>query len=541
MSANRSKSRSLSGALAIAVALLATLGAAGPAGATVRTTIQAGTNLMTVTSDADDEITITCENGLAIVSGDDPFVGCDGVERLRVVGGPGDNAIDVSGVDPGEFTVLRGTELSGGGGDDTITGTTLAETLQGDQGNDTLEGAGGGDVVLGGDGFDVASWNDGDGNDRVDGQGDSDIAVVRGSATAGDSISVLANGAGARLARTNLTPVRLDVASAGVSVHAGGGDDVVAAAPALATSVILRGEDGNDSLSGGAGEDTLQGGAGADRLIGRGAQDFFSGGDGDDVMDWNDGDGPDDVEGGAGVDTMEVEGARDRGDLFILDPVNCPNAPACPVRFRVPAGLDLSTTERVLISGRGGDDQLIGSKGMPNTTKFVFKGQRGNDTLEGTDQADLLDGGPGADVIGSVDAFGDDVECGGGSDRARVDALDRPRGCEQLEGSDERVRVGRRTATAAGGVVTLNLRCAATPRCRGTVRLTHRGARLGSARFQATSRQAKAVRVGLNRRGRRLLRAAVRDPSMVARIWARDRAGNGWLTTVRVRPRAQPA
>ena len=80
------------------------------------------------------------------------------------------------------------------------------------------------------------------------------------------------------------------------------------------------------------------------------------------------------------------------------------------------------------------------------------------------------------------------------------------------------------------------MRCVSTRRCRGTVRLLRGTRSLGTARFTATRRRAKVVRVRLNRRGRRLVaRAPRRGVRITAQINARDGAGNGWRTTKRIR------
>ncbi len=535
MPASQSNSRLRFAAITAALALLAMLGLAGPAAATVTSSIQAGTNRMTISSDADDTINVTCNNGVVTVSGDDPFVACSGVESFLVVGGPGANPINLSGVRSSEFTALRSTDLQGGGGDDTITGTALSETLQGNEGDDRLIGAAGNDVLFGGDGSDAAAWDEGDGSDRIEGDEGSDSVLVGGNGAAGDVFTAAPVGTRVRLERRNLAPFSLDIGSARVLINGGGGDDVMSAAPALTQPLVLRGEEGNDSLTGGDGEDTLQGGEGNDRLVGRRAQDFISAGDGDDVMVWNDDDGADDVEGGGGVDTMEVNGDPDGDDEFIIEPTNCPTLPACSVRFRVPSGLDIAFSERLLVNGGGGNDRIAGSKLMPATMKFEFRGEDGNDTLGGTDRVDLLSGGRGADSIDSVDGAGDNVECGSGTDRARVDDRDRPRRCERVDGGDERVRIARR-AKIAGGVATVKLRCVATRRCRGTVLLRYRGKSLGTRRFSATRRRAKVVRVRLNRRGRRLARRVrSRGLRVAAQTRARDAAGNGWSTTSRIR------
>ena len=82
----------------------------------------------------------------------------------------------------------------------------------------------------------------------------------------------------------------------------------------------------------------------------------------------------------------------------------------------------------------------------------------------------------------------------------------------------------------------LALRCAVATTCKGTVQLRRGNRMLGTARFTATSRRAKVVRVKLNRKGRRLLARAPRAGLRIqVRIDARDGVGNGWRTTVRIR------
>ena len=86
------------------------------------------------------------------------------------------------------------------------------------------------------------------------------------------------------------------------------------------------------------------------------------------------------------------------------------------------------------------------------------------------------------------------------------------------------------------GRAVLRLRCVATRRCSGNVRLLRGSRSLGTARFTATRRRVKIVRVKLNRRGRRLVAGApARGARITVQINARDGAGNGWRTTKRIR------
>ena len=103
-----------------------------------------------------------------------------------------------------EFTI-GGTEYrdrlynfenaEGGGNADYLVGSSGANELRGNEGNDTLVGLGGDDVMFGGAGNDTFIHNVGDGNDLVDGGGETggnfpnyDVLVVNGSATAQDFV-----------------------------------------------------------------------------------------------------------------------------------------------------------------------------------------------------------------------------------------------------------------------------------------------------------------------------------------------------------------
>jgi hypothetical protein len=98
-----------------------------------------------------------------------------------------------------------------------------------------------------------------------------------------------------------------------------------------------------------------------------------------------------------------------------------------------------------VIFGRGGSDRIHGRDGHD-----CLVGGAGNDTLRGESGADRLTGGPGADtliggaginaydagsgndVVDSVNGRVENVRCGPGQDRARVDRRDRVSGCERV-------------------------------------------------------------------------------------------------------------
>ena len=92
-----------------------------------------------------------------------------------------------------------------------------------------------------------------------------------------------------------------------VVAYAGAGHDTAEVGPALSSS--LRGEEGNDRLTGAAGFDDLFGGPGNDTLKGNGGNDRLFGDDGNDSL--SGGDGNDLLVGGAGRDTLTGGKHRD--------------------------------------------------------------------------------------------------------------------------------------------------------------------------------------------------------------------------------------
>jgi Ca2+-binding RTX toxin-like protein len=286
--------------------------------------LSGGDGIDHVTAQGDADITLT---DLELTVGSDTHRLANDIERAVLTGGTGDNSIDAA-----QFT--GNTTLSGGDGDDTLTGslgiTTLQEsldqnltltnsqlvgnntdilvnidraklvggaadnqfdasdftgpvTLRGSAGNDTMIGGAEDDLIFGGTGNDLieaGAGNDdvqaGSGHDTIDG-GDGDDSI---RAAAGNDSVVGANG--------NDT---LNGANGRDTIEGGTGDDAIS------------GLDGSDVLSGGTGNDTLVGGTGNDTL---------NGGDNDDLL--LAGDGNDSVSGDNGLDTLVGNAANDSFD-----------------------------------------------------------------------------------------------------------------------------------------------------------------------------------------------------------------------------------
>ena len=163
----------------------------------------------------------------------------------------------------------------GGGGNDLLTGTTVANVLTGGAGNDTLVGLAGNDTLAGG-------------------QGDDSYVFAANAALGSDSVVELA-GEGLDLIDLSTTTVAVavnlgltttQVLNANLSLALSAGDAVE----------MLIGSSQADSLTGNELANVIFGGAGNDTILGLGGRDLLFGGTGNDSV--NGGDDDDIVIGG---------------------------------------------------------------------------------------------------------------------------------------------------------------------------------------------------------------------------------------------------
>ena len=542
-------------------AVAALLAVPGVASAAVTSSVAGGT--LSVTSDADDAIAITCVANQVKINGADPGTGaanCDAITAIAVQGGPGANNINLAGVttaDPAvdtDFPAVTSVTIDGGGGDDLINGSQYPDTIHGGNGNDRIIGdnnvAGTRDNSQGDNGNDTLVWNPGDGDDINEGGNGTDTIEVNGGG-GGEQFEVKPSATPGRVQfdRTGPNPpgpFNLDIGTAErLDMNANGGDDTFTAQNglnALGFALDVDGGVGNDNLDGGDGPDLLSGGDGNDRIAGddnpAGTRDNAQGGTGDDTMVWNPGDGDDLNEGGDGNDTVEVNGGGG-GEQFEVKPSATPGrvqfdrtGPNPPGPFNI----DIGTSEHLVLNAGGGNDKITGKKGLNGLIQSTFNGDDGNDTITGTDAADVVSGGKGFDVITTRDKAADQVECDGGFDLAFVDRRDTVRGCEIVLGGRLRVKHSSSVLHVTGNVVGTKLTCVATQRCKGTARLMRGGKSLGSTTFTLKRNKAKTVRIKLGPRGRSLLaKASAKGLAVQLQLDSRDSRGNGWRTTSNVR------
>ena len=153
-----------------------------------------------------------------------------GVERANLTGGDGNNALNAAGFTLGPVT------LTGGLGNDTLTGTAFADLFVGGIGDDSITG--------------------GAGLDRLVEALDVTVATLTNTSLAADTAGTDT--------LASIERVQLDGGTADNEFNAGAYS---------AGTVTLTGGAGNDMLIGGTGNDLLIGGSGNDDLAGSGGTD----------------------------------------------------------------------------------------------------------------------------------------------------------------------------------------------------------------------------------------------------------------------------
>jgi Ca2+-binding RTX toxin-like protein len=156
---------------------------------------------------------------------------------------------------PPDEKMLNFENILTGGGNDTVTGSTVANYIRTAAGNDVIRAGAGEDMIDGGLGNDLLYGDDG--NDRLEGQeGDDSLYGGLGSdqlnGGAGNNVLFGGDGSDAIYGSTGKDYLSGDA-----------GDDYIIASA------------GNDYINGGTGNDTIEGGTGRDIMYGGIGQDAF--------------------------------------------------------------------------------------------------------------------------------------------------------------------------------------------------------------------------------------------------------------------------
>ncbi|WP_370631478.1 hypothetical protein, partial [Methylosinus sp. Sm6] len=396
--------------------------------ASVVVTLNGGTNAgVTVGNVAEDTIrnieNVTGGSGADTLTGDelanvlsggggnDTLKGGDGADTLD--GGAGVDTADYSDKAASVVVTLNGStnavvtvggvaedmirnieNVTGGSGDDVLSGDDLANVLNGGDGNDTLKGGGGADTLDGRAGVDTADYSDKTASVVVTLNGATN-ATVRVGGVDEDTIRNIENVTGGSGADTLTGDELANVLNGGGgndTLKGGGGADILDGGDGVDTAdysdktasvtVTLNGAANASVTVGGAGEDVIRnienvtGGSGNDILKGDDLANVLPGGDGNDILK-GDG-GTDTLDGGAGVDALDY---RDKATSVVVTLNGATNAVVTVGGVSEDA---IRNIENVL--GGSGADTLVGD-GLSN----LFRGGGGADTLDGGAGVDTAD------------------------------------------------------------------------------------------------------------------------------------------------------
>lgn len=319
------------------------------------------------------------------------------VEYLGVLGSQFDDVITGS-----QFAISSSINpaniLSGGAGNDTLTGGGVWDQLDGGTGNDILDGRGGADSLTGGAGNDQLLGGDGDdvlmpgpGLDSVDGGTGIDTLLIDYSATTA-AVKMLAP-----------SP------SGNGSIAASKTDTVTF--KGIENFVITTGG-GADSITTSGGSDTINTGAGADTIISGTGNDHISAGAGNDLIQFgvHTFDIGDTVDGGAGIDTLAFTGGSDV-DTFLSNVTSIETLTLASGSYSLLATGTVADGGVMTVSASGLKEALSFDGFQTVAGSFNIQSGSGNDSLKGSNNADTINGGAGSDLIEGCG--GDDILTGG--------------------------------------------------------------------------------------------------------------------------------
>ena len=342
-------------------------------------------------------------------SGDDTLAGQSG-SGDTLNGGPGVDSVSYADRPHGVVVALDGIANDGRPGEndnlwdvENVTGGPGDDRLSGNRGANVIDGGAGDDVLDGGPGPELSTEGCGPG------------APPYSQLSRRSDADVLLGGAGTDTAdysgRDRGVVVRLDglandgwrwIPCDGSSGVEGDGLTGIENLDGSRDGDILGGDDGSNRLRGGGGDDDLSSGSGDDLLAGGEGDDRFDGGDGVDTADF----------GSAASVRVDLAAGTATGESD-----SYPDT--------------LAAIEDVV--GSPGDDTILGGAGDDR-----LLGDGGADTIEGRAGADALFGDAGADTIDSSDGgTADQVDCGPDTDVAQADSVDAVVACEQVTGPDD--------------------------------------------------------------------------------------------------------
>lgn len=316
----------------------------------------------------------------------------------------------VSGVNGGITYVTQFENVTGGLGNDSITGNTLNNLFIGGLGNDTLDGGAGNDtfnetnnngsdVLIGGLGTDAVTYDDNVTTAAITVNG------ITGTVTRGSDIDTL-SGIERITASDSLNDtfnVSGDTDGSSIDLNTGTVSGLVSGINYVAQFEHVTGGSGNDAIIGNTAANLIDGGAGNDTITSAGGTDTLIGGSGTDTFTagTNVTLNTDSNTASIGGFTMSLSGfERLIGSSNLFDSLLATgDTDGISVNLTTGAASGFNSGYSYIslyesITSGSGNDNLIG-----DNTSNTFIGNDGNDTLAGGGGNDSLVGGNGNDTL----------------------------------------------------------------------------------------------------------------------------------------------
>jgi Ca2+-binding RTX toxin-like protein len=289
----------------------------------------------------------------------------------------------------------------------TVTGTAGADNLTGGPGNDVFIGGGGGDILTGGSGSDTfiyltASDSTTSAPDFITDFQTSQDQIDLTSVSL-NHISTIVNGAA--------DFVFIETSSGQImQINVAGTVQATDIATTGVVNLYMQGDNGNNTIIGGAGNDVIDGHGGNDLIIGGGASDALFGGMGNDTFKYL---AVSESSQGSGADTIfDFQTGQDQIDLTSIGINHISTIDNGTAEF---VFIETTSGKLMQINFVGADAIQAADFNVTGGTNFYMQGDSGNNTLTGGNGKDVIDGHDGNDLI--IGGGGSDALFGGvGSD-----------------------------------------------------------------------------------------------------------------------------
>ncbi|CAG0906288.1 unnamed protein product, partial [Cyprideis torosa] len=269
--------------------------------------------------------------------------------------------------------------------------------LHGSTGNETITGSDNNDNIYGGEGADIL--NGGAGNDSFFISGTEGLGDQYDGGTGANNHIYLQSDVYLSLATTFTDIYSIQTSGYNIIAEANGGFDLTGVVTSGATE--LRGNTGNETITGTVNNDDIYGYAGNDTLNAGDGNDEIYGGEGADILN-----------AGAGADYFYISGTESLGDQY--DGGTGTDNIWMTADSYMNLSNSFTSVENFWMIG-GAAVYADTNTGFDLTGVYaynsVLRGQGGNETITGSDNGDDIDGGAGNDILSG--GLGNDTVVGG--------------------------------------------------------------------------------------------------------------------------------